>query len=72
MQRLAQPRGEHGDAVLSPLPSRTTISRALEVDILDPQPQRLQQPQAAAVEQPRHQRVHAVELRQHGAHLVAE
>ena len=53
-----------------PLPSRTVISRRLEIHVLDPQTQSFEQPHPGGVEQARGEPARTVELRQQGPHFA--
>ena len=70
-ERLDQRGREDGRPVPLPLAVADDDARLVEVDILDPQPEALHQPQARAVEQAGGQPGGAVELGQYGSRLLA-
>jgi hypothetical protein len=73
-QVLAQARherlGQGSHPVAPPLPVPDHDLAHGEIEILHPEAQALEQPKPGAIEQPRHERVRALEPREHGAHLV--
>ena len=60
---------QHRDAVLAALAVADQDLPVAEVDVLDAQPQALEQPQAGAVQQARHQPARAVQIREQPAHF---
>ena len=62
---------EHGHPIASPLGIADRDVAEVEVDVLDAKPQTLEDAHAGAVEQQDHELNCALEMREHGRHLVA-
>jgi hypothetical protein len=69
MQRLLKTVGKHGAAVLRPLPFANDEEPRREVDVLDPQSQRLEKAQPPSVEDRRHQSGRALHRRKQRPHF---
>jgi hypothetical protein len=70
-QRIRHATGQQGATVLAALPVVHREFLPAEVQVMHPQPQRFHQPQAAAVEQARHQRLGSFQPLQHRPHLLS-
>jgi hypothetical protein len=64
-------RGEHRDAIPLALPVADDDLIRVQIDVLHAEPAALEQPEARAVQQQRHQTRHAIEPLQDGANLGA-
>ena len=69
LQPVQQSLGDHGSTVLAPFPVPQVDLPLLEVEILHPQLQRLQEAQAAAVQQSGDEAGRAIQALQDGPHL---
>jgi hypothetical protein len=68
-KRLHRPLRQHRQPIPPPLPIPDPQLPPLEIDVLNPQPQRLEQPQPAAPQQQRHDPRIPLEPRQHALHF---
>jgi hypothetical protein len=71
LQRAAQARRKHDHAILAALAFAHHDHAALEIQVLDAQPQTFDQPQARPVHQLHEQRELARNMRQQACHLLA-
>jgi hypothetical protein len=71
LQRRRKAPAQHGDPILAALRPPDSDLPRLEVQVLDPQLQRLEQPEPAAIEQQRHQPRRARQPAEQPAHLFA-